>query len=352
MQRTRVMALAMAGLTAAALSACAVSATPENNTGSGSKGSLTVASFGGIFQDAQIKAWQEPFTESTGVTFTNDAVDEPKLKAMVESKNVSWDVVDLAAGAGSQHCGKYLQKLDFGIIDKTKYPQETISDCGVPAYYYTQMFLYDTKLFGGNPPTKASDFFDLAKYPGKRIVPPEVSTGVLELALLADGVDKAHLYPLDIDRALAKLQTIKDQLVFADSYGQIQQALVGEQVAMALSVTGRTVPAIRGGAPYDVVWDGVVVNWDILGVPVGAPNSADAMKFIASVAEDKQQTDFALLSSTVPTNPDLKPAYDDVQKRLDPFADEHKGGLIYSDLNWWTENIDLADKKFTDWKVG
>ena len=344
---------AAAALSAGAviLSGCAVSSAPTEAAAS-SAGSVTFAGYGGSTQDWQAQAWQQPFTAATQTGFVNDALDEAKLKAMVDANNVSWDVLDLSSGPTYQYCGQYLEKLDFSVIDKSLYPAETVNDCGVPAYYYTQMFLYNTEQFGANPPTKAADFFDTATYPGKRIVPPELSVGILEFALLADGVQKPDLYPLDVDRALAKLDTIKDDLVFADTYGQMQQALVGKQVAMALSLTSRTVLSIRDGAPYDVVWDDVIVNWDTLAVPKGAPNATNAMKFIASVQKPQPQADFAALASVTPTDTSIPPKYDAVQQQLDPFAADHKDALVYSNLDWWGQNLDAVTAKFTAWKVG
>ncbi|MGY4710731.1 extracellular solute-binding protein [Mycolicibacterium sp. CBM1] len=333
------------------VSGCAVSGTSGPTAGS-ADGSITFAGTGGATQDWQAKAWQKPFTAATKVGFVNDALDEAKLKAMVDAQNVSWDVVDLSSGPTYQYCGKYLEKLDFSVVDKSLYPADAVNDCGVPAFYYTQMFLYNTKQFGSRPPTSAADFFDTKTFPGKRMVPPEISVGLLEFALLADGVPKDKLYPLDVDRALAKLGTIKGDLVFADTYGQMQQALVGEQVAMALSLTSRTVLSIREGAPYDVVWDDVIVNWDTLAVPKGAPNVADTMKFIASVQKPTPQTDFASLASVIPTDTSVTPKYDAVQQKLDPFAAQHKDSLVYSNMEWWGQNLDAVTAKFTAWKVG
>ena len=54
-----------------------------------------------------------------------------------------------------------------------------------------------------------ADLFDTAKIPGKRTFYKWSAPGVLEIALLADGVAPDKLYPLDLDRAFKKLDTIK-----------------------------------------------------------------------------------------------------------------------------------------------
>ena len=339
-----------ASLALLAANGCAAGSDSGGAEGGGDK--LTFASTGSDFQEWQKQAWQEPFTAQSGVEFVNDTLDEAKLKVMVESGNVTWDVMDLSAGPTYQYCGEYLEEIDFEIVDKSLFPPETVNDCGVPAYYFTQMFLYNTETFAANPPTEAAAFFDTQTYPGKRLIPPELSTGVLEFTLLADGVPADELYPLDVDRALEKLATIKSDLVFTDSYGQVQEALVGEQVAMALSLTARTVLSIREGAPYDVVWDAVIVNWDTLAVPKGAPNAEEAMRFIASVSDPDRQKAFAELASNIPTSPDVEPEYDEVAARLDPFGGGHEQALVYSDINWWGENLNDVTEQYTAWKIG
>ena len=55
--------------------------------------SIVVVSFGGTYQDAQRKAYYEPFEAATGIKVVEDTIaTAAKLKAMVDSKNVTWDV--------------------------------------------------------------------------------------------------------------------------------------------------------------------------------------------------------------------------------------------------------------------
>jgi len=344
--------LAVIAATGIALSGCAVSADSGEKKGDGgSGGSLVFASFGGDFQDKQIKAWQEPFTEETGVVFENDAVDVAKLKAMVDAGKTTWDLADVGLADAPAFCEDYLEPLDFSVIDKSAYPEGTVTDCGVPAYSFNQIMLYNTDAFGDNPPASAADYFDLEKYPGKRILPPELTMGILEFTLLADGVEPDDLYPLDVDRALAKLDTIKSELIFTTSYGEVQQALESQQADMVLSLTARAVIAIEGGAPYAPVWDGVVVNSDSIVIPKGAPNKGDAMKFIASLAGEDRQKNFAELSGMAPFDSSVKPDWTETQTFLDPVANGYDA-LVYSDASWWAENRDAVTEKYTAWQIG
>ncbi len=336
-----------------ALTGCAVGSAPsEPTTDDGSGGSLTFVSSGSAFQDRQIAAWQKPFTEQAGVVFENDSPAElAKLKVMLDSGNVYWDVLDVTLPAAEQYCGEYFEKLDFSVIDKSAYPEGTVSECGVPAFSYSQVLLYDHDVFADSAPTRAADFFDLQKYPGKRLLPPELSTGTLEFTLLADGVKPADLYPLDVERALAKLDTIRGELVFAETYGQVQQTLESRQVTMALSLTARAGLAIENGAPYTPIWDGVIVSSDAIAIVKGSPNVASAMEFVAFLSEDPQQLAFAGLNGSLPINPGLVPEYTDIQRSLQVFPD-HPEAAQYSNASWWAENFDATTARFTQWQLG
>ncbi|GAB3504602.1 ABC transporter substrate-binding protein [Amycolatopsis cihanbeyliensis] len=314
---------------------------------------LTFVSTGSSFQDNQKTAWQEPFTAESGIEVRNDGpVDEAKLRAMVDAGKVSWDVVDTSAAAAEQYCGTYLEPLDFSIVDRDAYPPETVSECGVPAYFYSIIFMYDTTKYGDRPPRTIADFFDPERYPGRRMVPPEIAVGLLEDALLADGAHPDQLYPLDVDRALRKVDVIKDVTTFAETYGQMQQAMVDGQVDMALVSTARAHQALSAGAPFEPVWDKTIVNWNDLVVPKGSPNREEAMKFIAFIAGDEPSARFSELASVQPVNEQVKPNFDEVQRRIDAFSPEHRHSVVLGNARWWARNFDAVTEKFTAWLAG
>ncbi|WP_165975427.1 polyamine ABC transporter substrate-binding protein [Actinomadura rubrisoli] len=338
---------AAACLAVTAAAACGIG-NPESTSGT-----LTFVSTGSPFQDYQKKAWQDPFTAETKVKIRNDGpVDEARLRTMVEAKKVSWDVVDTSAAAAEQYCGKYVEKLDFSIIDKNAFPKGTVGECGVPAYFYSLIFMFDKKKYTGNQPTTITDFFDVKKFPGRRIVPPEIAVGLLEAALLADGVPRDKLYPLDLDRAFRKLEPIKKVTTFAKTYGQMQQMLVDRQVDMGLVLSARAYQALKAGAPFEPVWDKTVVNWDDLVVPKGAPNKEEAMKFIAFASKDKPSAKLAELASVQPINENITPNYDPFQQRINPYTPERRGSIVRSDSAWWGKNFDEVTKRYTAWLAG
>ncbi|MFA4929670.1 MAG: ABC transporter substrate-binding protein [Patulibacter sp.] len=347
----KVGAVAAACVAAATIAGCGGSGGGSDSAGSGG-GKLTFVSFGGAFQDNQTKAWSDPFSATAGTKVLNDSPPEPaKLRAMVEAKRVSWDVAEFGGGNSVEWCGELVEPIDYTQIDKTQFPEGTATECGVPAVAYGLVLVYNADKLGDNPPKTLADFFDAKKYPGRRVTSREVETGLIESALLADGVPSKSLYPLDVDRALGVWDRVKDQTTFAKTYGQIQQLLVGKQVDMGLVVQARALTAVKEGAPFKPVWDKTVIATDVLVVPKGAPNRDAAMKYVAFATKPEQSAKFAELSGTAPSNLDAKPQYSPEAAALDPLT-EGRGEAVNIQSEWWGTNVDETRRKFTAWLGG
>lgn len=340
--------------TAAVLGVVALGGCAAGSGGDGtSEDSLVYVSYGGPFQDAQIASWQEPYTLETGVTFENTSPsDIAQIKAMVEANQTSWDVVDTNAYFPNQFCDVYFEKLDLSLIDESQFADGSVSDCAVPAERFALLLVYNADVYGDNPPTELADFLDLEGFPGQRGSTREVSTGLLESILVADGVDPGELYPLDLDRAFAALDGIRDQTTFAENNGALQQLITDGQVDIALIVSARAVTVARDGVPIEPVWGETITTFNSLAIPKGAPNVAGAQKFIAFATQAEQSAAFATASGTAPANIGAKPAYDDLAQKFDAFADDGRTNITQLDAVWWSQNVDEAQSRFTTWLAG
>ena len=84
------------------------------------------------------------------------------------------------------------------------------------------MAAYDKETYAGKEaPKTIADFFDVKKFPGKRGM-HTWANAVIEMALVADGVDPKDVYKVmdtqeGIDRAFKKIDAIKDHVVFWSS---------------------------------------------------------------------------------------------------------------------------------------
>ncbi|MEV0385712.1 extracellular solute-binding protein [Nonomuraea sp. NPDC050643] len=349
MRHNYLRALLMSGTLVAATAAC--------GGGQGSAAqekTLTWASTGGQFQEDEKKALQAPFTAKTGTTFVNvSPADAAQVKAMVASGRTAWDLANMSWIYAGAYCGRLYEKLDDPALDRAKFPEGTTHDCFVPTYRYANVFSYNADDFKDDPPTAIEDFFDVKRFPGKRIVQDYPKSGLLEAALVADGVAPEQLYPLDIDRAFRKLDTIKSSLVFAPSYGAVQQMMVDRQGSMVMTVTARTIVTAQSGANLKPVWDFTTTDIGVLVIPKGAPHKALAQQGLAFVTEPAQAKAYAELTGTAPARSDVdinSIAYNDVQKTFNAFLPD-RGRLLEQDKPWWIKNTDDVVKRWTSWKV-
>ncbi|MDT0570262.1 ABC transporter substrate-binding protein [Streptomyces sp. DSM 3412] len=321
--------------------------------GSGS-GSVTFVSWGGAFQDAQQKAWTDPFTKKTGAEVVQDGpTDYSKLKAMVQAGNVSWDVMDVDANVAIKECGTLFQKIDTKTVDTSKIdPKLDIGECGVPVVQQSIVMVYDKKKFADNPPTSMADFFDLKKYPGKRGVYNTAAPGLLEQALLADGVAADQLYPLDVDRALKKLDSIRGSISWYAQPTQSTEQLNSGSVSMALVYNGRAHAAVKDGADYAPVWSTAFRTTDALVIPKGAPNKGAAEKLLSYIATPEAQAALTESIPYAPTTVNTSPKVDALTEEFLPTSAKALPQTHVIDMNWWANNNDDALQAWTKWQTG
>jgi putative spermidine/putrescine transport system substrate-binding protein len=329
----------------------------DDGSGGGSLegANFTFAGFGGSTQAAMIKAWIEPFEESTGATVGTDEVDYAKIQAQVESGNVSWDVVETEAFFTDQHCGEFFLPRDSAIVESIDNAREgtVTNECGIPAVGFSTLLAYDADEFGDDPPQNWEAFFDTDRYPGKRLIWNYALSGTLEAALLADGVDRDDLYPLDTDRAFAKLETIKDDLVFASTIPQLEEFVLSGQGTIANIFNGRLLSAVREGANWEPVWQDNLQGWDNLAVVKGS-NQVDAgMEYLEYLLDPEVQNRLNLYS---PYNSMLKGEPSETKDQLTAEflanTPDHLELGIQLDYGWWATNFDRVNEEWTAFASG
>jgi len=314
---------------------------------------MTFVSWGGTYQDAQEQTMTTPFAEARGVEFLQDGpTDYAKIKTQVEAGQVTWDVIDMDPYFAIQQCNKLLVPIDTSVVDTSKMPPELVSECAVPSMVYSTANYYNADKFGDGPPTDWADFFDTEKFPGKRAVFNDSQGGALEAALMADGVAEEDLYPIDYDRAFAKLDTIKDDLIFWDEGAQAQQMIETGEADMVMAWLGRGYTAIKNGANYEPVWNGAQGVYDVFTVPKGSKNEAAAMEFISYATGAEAQTGLAEALPYAPINSDADPQVDELLASFLPTKPEISEQMVTIDQDWWAANKDEADQLWTSWTGG
>ena len=312
---------------------------------------LSFTSFGGVYQGAQRKAWLEPYTALTGVQFTEDEnSSNATIKAQVESGQVTWDVVDVGNDFGLEGNKDLLEPLDYTVIPRDEMNQDLgVSDWRVPDITYGVVLAYNTDATAGKVPEGWADYFDTAKIPGKRGAWDYSEGGMFEFALMADGVKPADLYPLDLPRATAKLDTIKDDLVFWASGAESQELIGSGEVAMTMIWNGRGWSAKNiDKKPVEIQWNQQIVTADYLVVPKGSPNKDAAMRFIAyaSCAANNGKP-----SEYIPYGPTNTKSEANAAMSKDLSVTNADENSAYFDDEYLINNFDEIDAAWQEWKA-
>ena len=240
---------------------------------------MVFASWGGSYQAAQEAAYCNPFMEATGALVIQDGpMSGSKLRTMVEAGEPIWDTVDVTDTFLFAN-EELFEDLDFNIVDASELDQAYVHPKGIGCIVWSYNIGYNSEVVGDNIPQNWADVFDVEKFPGKRAFRDRIYP-MMEIALMADGVAPEDLYPLDIDRAFAKLDTIKDHVIWYTSNSVSQQLFVDQEVGVGIILNGRAFDVNKKGAPVNVQWNQNIRSIDYLVIPKGAPNAEVAQHFM------------------------------------------------------------------------
>ena len=292
--------------------------------------SMTVISWGGAYQTSQQKAYSEPYAAETGTSFTwdessNEAV--AKLRAMFEAGNVTWDLVDVEGPDSQRLCDEGLaMEVDIdeilapapdGTPASEDFGDSLINDCFIPQIVFSTTFGYrtDVAAWNGKEPEDLCAVFDLENFPGKRALEKRPKKN-LEWALLCDGVTKDELYdvlstPEGVDRALAKLGTIKDQVVWWSAGAETPQLLADGEVVMGSTYNGRLFSVIEEQhQPVKMLWDWQVFDFDGWIIPADLPEERlnRVLNFLYFATDTQRLADQAKYISYGPARASSLPA--------------------------------------------
>jgi len=316
---------------------------------------ITVVNFGGANANAQKKAYYEPFERGgTKVVSVEYNGEQAKIKAMVETKKVTWDVVEVESPDVARGCDEGLfEKLDYSKIgNKADFLPAAVTDCGIGVFVWSTVMAYNADKLKDGPKTWA-DFFDTKKFPGKRGMRKGARYN-LEFALMADGVKPADVYkvlatPAGADRAFKKLGDLKSSIQWWEAGAQPPQFLVAGDVAMSTVYNGRIDAANREGKNLKINWTGGIYDLDYWVIPKGAPNKDASLKFIAFASTPDAQAEYARNIAYGPTNNKALAKLD--AKVLDnlPTSPANAADALQFDLKFWADQGESLEKRFASW---
>ncbi|WP_437880221.1 ABC transporter substrate-binding protein [Pseudomonas sp. LRF_L74] len=318
-------------------------------------GDLTVVSFGGANKNAQVKAFYEPWEKSgSGKIIAGEYNGElAKVKAMVDTSSVSWNLVEVESPELARGCDEGLfEELDpaqFG--EASDYVDGAIQPCGVGFFVWSTVLAYNADKLKSAPATWA-DFWDTKKFPGKRGL-RKGAKYTLEFALMADGVAPKDVYSIlatkdGQDRAFKKLDEIKSSIQWWEAGAQPPQFLASGDVVMSSAYNGR-IAAVQKESNLKVVWTGGIYDFDAWAIPKGAKDIETAKKFIAYSVKPEQQK---IYSENIAYGPANKAAVALLDKGLlndMPTTPENIKDQVAMNVTFWADYGEQLEQRFNAW---
>ncbi|GAA6140695.1 ABC transporter substrate-binding protein [Hydrogenophaga sp. 5NK40-0174] len=316
---------------------------------------LTVVNFGGANGAAQKKAYVEPFEKAGGkITSVEYNGEQAKIKAMVEAKKITWDVVEVESPDVTRGCDEGLfETIDWSKIgNKADFQKAAVHECGVGTFVWSTVMAYDGDKLKTAPTTWA-DFWDVKKFPGKRGLRKGARYN-LEFALMADGVKPADVYKVlrtkeGSDRAFKKLSELKPSIQWWEAGAQPPQFLVAGDVTMTTAYNGRIDAAQREGKNLKITWTGGIYDLDYWVIPKGTPNKEAAMKFIAMASTPDAQAEYARNISYGPTNNKALAKLDAKVLSQLPTSEANSKDALQFNIGFWSDQGEALEKRFAAW---
>ncbi len=339
--------------------------------GTDSSRSITAVSWGGSYGRAVNEGVNIPFTEETGINIKAEDYNGglAQIRAQVEIGEIHWDVVDLEMAEAVRGCDEgLLEPIEVtslppgpdGTPAAEDFLEGVITDCGVGSVFFSTVYAYNGENIPGTKPSTVADFFDLEAFPGRRGMRrvPQVN---MELALMADGVPRDQVYatldtPEGIDRAFAKLETIKDEVIWWEAGAQPPQMLADGEVVMSTAYNGRIFNAqVLEDQPFVIVWDGQLLSVGQFVVVAGTPRLEEALRYLAFVTSAESMAQIGRRISYSPARKSGMPLVTThIEKGVDmephmPGSDANVVHALRFDWAWWADHQDEMNERFSAW---
>jgi putative spermidine/putrescine transport system substrate-binding protein len=315
-----------------------------------------INSSGGVLDDINRKIHWDPFTQATGIKVVSSApVDDAKLKAMVMSGNVEWDVTEIDDGDFLRAIkNNLLAKLDLSKVPTSELPKDAYNDYGVWDGPYSTVLVWNTNSWpmSGKHPTTLMDLWNQSDFPGPRCLWKEAMDN-LELGVMHAGVPRDKVFPIDQDAAYKELDKLKkDVAVWWTTGAQSVQAIVNRDCVMGTAWNGRPYQlVVKDKAPLGVAWQGAILRTSWWAIPKGAKHFDNAMKLIAWMQDAKRQSEQAKLSGYAGGNKGTAALLPDNVRDYLATAPQHLETTLVVDDSWWEANGPAAEKRFTGWVI-
>jgi len=245
---------------------------------------IVLYTFGGTQLEITRELVIGPFERETGARVVVDDSCCQRMAATLEAGQFLGDVIvglDRGGMLAQDQRGWFVRDPRLVEIAARRDVPEAYRSPAMLIFHFYSYIMAASRPDAPMPRTWA-EFWDVERFPGPRGLNRISPTAQLEMALLADGVAPADLYPLDVDRAFRKLDELRrrTRLVFnASGAEQINNLATGE-IAYGVAYSNRVFLAaedrIRLGFTYA---QGLLVG-NGGAIPRGARNLDGAIAFL------------------------------------------------------------------------
>jgi putative spermidine/putrescine transport system substrate-binding protein len=319
-------------------------------------GEVIVRTPGGAYDDIMRRYVYDPFTAETGIRVTVVAATAAKLIAMFRANNVELDLID--TGDAQLMTLERMGALAPIAYDRWRWskPEDITREVRLPYrvgnFTYATVLAYNTDSFpGDNHPKSWADFWDAQKFPGPRMLSDIASASVnFEFALLADGVPKDQIYPMDIDRCLRIMSRIRPQIRrFWDTGALSAQMMSDKEVVLGSIWNGRLQTLIDRNAPLGYTWNEHMIQVQALGIFKDARNVEGAQKLTDFMMQPQVQAQYAKALIYGPTNERAFASLTPDEIARMPGGENSRRTGFYQDIAWWDANRERVSRAWSRW---
>lgn len=309
---------------------------------------------------ARLKAVQSvfvaPFQAATAISVLVQSWPGgmPALTTGLAGKDPAWDLVEVNGTELSSGCAAHLfARIDPAAIGgAAHYLPMAVAPCGIGAALDTTVLAWDRDKFPATP--NWADFWDIAKYPGKRGLRQGVR-GNLEIALMADGVAPNAVYkvlstPDGVNRAFRKLDQLRPYILWWKTPAEAAKILASGGVLMTSAPSEAIVGAARDThRDFGMRWSESlygVLSWAIART---SPNRAAALQFLyfagTPAIEGRLAARFGEGGLAVGANEDLPAA----AAAVSPSTPANMKLALAIDDGFWGSHLAALRQRFDAW---
>ncbi|BDG72423.1 extracellular solute-binding protein [Roseomonas fluvialis] len=318
---------------------------------------LVMVNWGGIANQGFGNNYGAPFVAANpGWTVVQDSTGPSagRIRSMVESGRVTWDLCDSSATSSFLLGGlNLLNRIDYNIVNRENVIGPTFAlDHGAAPYSFSNVLVYDSSKFP-TAPTGWADFWDLQKFPGTRLLRRDAA-GTLDAAQMSLGKDMANLYPLDVRASLARVREIRRNLVFWTGGAESEQFIrTGEAVMGQIWHTRAKVLEQESNGRFKFIWNQGILQPGIFVIPRGNPGGEMAQRLLASMlANAEPQVELLKFLGNGPTNPRAAALVPEEFKRFNPTEPANAALQVAQNGRWWGENYARVNADYIDMVTG